>query len=732
MKKISNIARLSIPEMKVAIIFNRDLSGVINVFGMQNKEVYNPRTVKRVTDALESGGHNVGVIDGNMKVIEQLQQFMPKVIEGEQLGMVFNMAYGIQGESRYTHIPSMLEMLGIPYVGSSPAGHAIALDKVITKIILQKHGISTPDFWVFSGPGEDFSPVRYPAIVKPKMESVSFGLRVVHNEKELKEAVEYIISEFQQQALVEQFIRGREFAVGLLGNNPVETFPVLEFDLENDPDAIQTAGHKRKNPMEKICPAAIPENLSDEMRRQSRAAFKALQLRDFARVDIRMDAEDHMYILEINSMASLGMTGSYVHAARVGGYDYGALVNKIFDVAAVRYFASRMSDLAQSSAGRTTPPQTRIRGFLRSRREQIEKLLRDSVNMNTHVRNVEGVNEFGNLVREELVPLGFSQEVIPQVEVGNLLFFTNAPEGDYDILFLGALDNRRKISEHSYFRETDQKLSGTGIWEHKGGIIACIAALQSLRFIRALRKINIGLLFTSDDSLQGKFASEHVKLKARNAAYVIGLHGGDLSGSLVTSRSGSAFYRCHMHLQKTDDSGMVAIAASVFSRLINSWCELSVDDHTLVIAPYRSTLNTNIMQPYAHGEVLLSARYNRPDQFKEVDRRIRKLIPSRKYRGSIHFQIDGGLNRGPFTETEQVLEFWKRVKDLAGRLDIRITREHRWSSADICFVEGERHILDGFGPIGQRDPDGLEYILRHSVLERALLLAMTLKEISGR
>lgn len=132
--------------MKVAIISNQDSSGVINVFGMQNKERYNPRTVKLVVDALEKGGHNVAIIDGNMEVIQNLQDFMPRVIEGERMGMVFNMAYGIQGESRYTHLPAMLEMLGIPYVGSTPAGHALALDKVITKIIMQKNNIPTPNF----------------------------------------------------------------------------------------------------------------------------------------------------------------------------------------------------------------------------------------------------------------------------------------------------------------------------------------------------------------------------------------------------------------------------------------------------------------------------------------------------------------------------------------------------------------------------------------------------------
>jgi len=717
--------------MKVAIIYNKDLSGVINVFGMQNKEVYNPETVRRVADSLEAGGHNVEVIDGNMKVIEQLQHFMPRVIDGEQMGMVFNMAYGIQGESRYTHIPSMLEMLGIPYVGSNPSGHALALDKVITKIILQKNGIPTPDFWVFSSADEEMSEVKFPVIVKPKMESVSFGLRVVHDEVELRDAVDYIISEFEQQALVEQFIRGREFAVGLLGNNPVETLPILEIDLENDPDAIQTEDQKRTTPRDKICPADLPDAMVEEMRTQCIAAFKALQLRDFSRVDIRMDEAGQMYILEINSMASLGPSGSYVHAASVAGYDYKALVNRMLDVAAVRYFSTQLDSQSGETSNKRIPVHIRMRTFLRSRQESLEKLTMKAVNTNTHVRNVEGVNEFGNLVRKELGTLGFSHEVIPQVEVGNLLFFTNSFDGAYDILLLGSLDNRQKLAEQEYGQVLDQRITGSGVWEHKGGIIAVLAALQSLRFVRMLRKMKVAILLTTDDSLQGKFAREIVRTKSANAKYVIGLHGGDISGSLITSRSGSAFYRLNMHLKKTGDSGMVALAAGVFSKLISAWSDLSQGEEGLVIAPYKSSLSTNIMQPYAHGEVQLSVRYNRKEQFQEVDRKLKKLIPKRKYTEQIQFQIDGGLNRDPMVETEQVKELYKRVKALSNSLDVRITKEHRWSSSDICFAVPGLPVLDGFGPIGQKIHGQSEYILRHSLLERALLIAMTLKELSG-
>ena len=519
--------------MKVAIIYNKNMSNVINRFGMQNKEIYNPKTIKKVSKALEIGGHNVEAIDGDMHVIERIQNFMPKILEGERMGIVFNMAYGIQGESRYTHIPSMLEMLGIPYVGSSPSGHALALDKVITKIILQKYNIPTPYFWVFSDSFDDLETVQFPAIVKPKMEAVSHGLSVVHNCDQLKEAIDNIVKEFHQPALVEQFIRGREFAIGLLGNNPIESFPVLEIDLEDNPDAIQTLENKSFNPRLKICPADLPDTKSKEMIRMSIEAFKALQLRDFARVDIRMDENGNIFILEINSMASLGETSSYPYAALKAGYDFKSLVNKILDVAALRYFTSTELPVDDIKNYRKVPLNVRIRGFLRNHQNNIEDLLKKMVNINTYVRNVEEVNSLASLVRKDLSTLGFHYQVFSQVEVGNVQFFTNSDNEKYDILLLGSLDNATKLSEHEYYHESEQKLYGTGIWENKGGLTVMIAALQSLRFVKLLKKIRIGILLTSDDSLQGKFAKNVVKRISSDAKYVLGLHGAFLNGGLA-------------------------------------------------------------------------------------------------------------------------------------------------------------------------------------------------------
>jgi D-alanine-D-alanine ligase len=716
--------------MKVAIIYNKEASKVINIFGMQNKEIYNPDTVKRVAKSLEEGGHNVATIDGDMHVIERIQDFMPRVVEGEKMGMVFNMAYGIQGESRYTHIPSMLEMLGIPYVGSSPSGHALALDKVITKIILQKHDIPTPDFWVFSDIKEDYSKVRFPVIVKPKMESVSFGLRIVTNISELKEAVQYIVSEFQQQALVEQFIPGREFALGLLGNNPVEAFPVLEIDLEGDPNAIQTLENKQSTPRNKICPAQIQDKVVSEITKYSIEAFKALQLRDFARVDFRMDKNGTIYVLEINSMASLGHTGSYPKAASVAGYDYKALVNKMLDVAALRYFTSTEVPIDDLKPFIRASLHVRIRGFLRGRQSNLEEHLKQLVNMNTFVRNVEGVNSISNLLKKQLSLLGFSHQSFPQVEIGNMHYFTNTNDDETEVLLLANIDNNTKLANHEYYHESEQKLYGTGIWENKGGLLIMLAAMQALRFTKTLRKIKIGILLTTDETLQGRTAKSIIQRLSHIATYVIGLHGAFLNGGLVTSRSGAAVYRCEMNLQKTEDESLVAEASRQFNGLVKNWVDLSDPANGLVIAPHKLEFNSNITEPFAHGEVDLSVRFNDMTQMKETDAKIKKYLP-RKKKSNIVFQFEGGIRRPSMIRTEKVDELWKIIKNVAGKLDINLREEHRWSSADICHIDENKFMIDGLGPVGMKPSNGSEYILRHSILERAALLSMTLINISN-
>lgn len=715
--------------MKVAIIYNKDLGGVINTFGMQNKEVYDPGTVQRVADALEKGGHNVSVFDGNMHLIDRLHDFMPKVMKGERMGMVFNMAYGIQGESRYTHIPSMLEMLGIPYVGSSPSGHALALDKVITKIIMQKHDIPTPDFWVFSSAKDDMSTVKFPVIVKPKMESVSFGLRVVYNTEDLREAVNFIINEFSQQALVEQFIRGREFAVGVLGNNPLEVFPVLEIDLENNPDAIQTADDKKSKPRNKICPAEIPGELAREMQELSKQAFQTLQLRDFARVDIRLDENNNIHLLEVNSMASLGLSGSYVKAASVLDYNFDQLVLKMLDVAAVRYFSDTF--LPSETTTKKIPASgypARIRGFLRSRREQNLNLLSQIVDINTYVRNVDGVNKVGMIMQKQLNNLGFTAEVMSQVELGNSYFFKNTQDKELDVLLLGNIDNSIRSVSHEYFEMNDQRITGTAIWESKGGLIVMLQALQALRFLRQLRRRKVGILLISDNSIYNPMSRKKIREVSANASTVIGLHGGSLQGSLVTSRPGGAVYRCEMTMKKNLDAQYLSKSVTFFTKAITRLTEMSDTSTGVLVIPSSVQMQTNINQVYLGATAKISLRYDEPDFKGKFEKQMKNAF-ALKYRKYLSVSFDGGGTRPPMQQNEYTEDFWKKIKQLADELDIRLTKEHRWSSGVTGLVEHSRPVIDGFGPVGTDEHGKSEYILSHSLQERAVLLAMTILKI---
>lgn len=714
--------------MKVAIIYNKDVEGVINTFGMQNKEFYNEKTVHKVANSLEKAGHNVAILDGNKQIIDRLENFMPRVLEGEQMGMVFNMAYGIQGESRYTHIPSLLEMLGVPYVGSSPSGHALALDKVLTKIIWKNHQLPTPDFWVFNSAQEDMSNVVFPVIVKPKMESVSFGLRVVNTIPELREAVNFIINEYEQQALVEQFIRGREFAVGILGNSDAEIFPVLEIDLEGNPDAIQTVSDKKSAPKRKICPANLPEPLAKKMQEISMQAFKALNLRDFSRVDIRLDANNNIYLLEINSMASLGETGSYPTAARVAGYNFERLVNKMLDVASVRYFANSLSPQALPKNGKSDLSQaTRMRTFIKSRQDQTERFLQQLTDTNTHVRNVEGVNNCAMLISRELGHLGFTHEIYAQQEVGNLMFLKNTMDENLDTLILLPLDNATKLANQEYFNYQDQYIEGSGIWTHKGGAAILLGALQALRFNRCLKKRKIGILLITDTTIDGKYSRKLIQQKSQLAENVLGLSGSSKTGGIILSRSGAARYHLELKLINKASAAEVSKTALQFHKTISAFCDIAKKDEETVIAPYDVEFKSNIFKKQAYGSAHLSVRFNSRAHLEEVEEKMQRLVKQLKKNKGFRVHFEGGLKRPAMPISAQTENTYNHLRTITHPLAIRISKEHRWSASDICHVPASITKLDGLGPVGEVMPSDKEHISRHSLIERALLLAMLLQ-----
>lgn len=330
--------------MKIAVVRNRSYDGVFSRLGQPCPERYGRRSVQTVLNALRAGGHTVEVFEGDINLLTNLNGFIPPdAVTGKPAGMVFNMAYGIQGDARYTHVPAMLEMAGMPYTGPGPQSHAMCLDKVVTKLLLEQNGIPTPRYRVLADPKEPVKGLRYPLIVKPRHESTSLGIRIVDNRRELESAVDAVLTEYRQDALVEEYIDGREVAIGLLGNNPPEILPVVEIAFDDRDIKIMTKPdkfHRSGTEPRKICPAPMSAGLADSLRRMAVTGFDACKCRDYARLDIRLDRDGNPYVLEINSMATLGQKGGFVLAARKAGYTFKQLIWQIVDHAHERYFGT--------------------------------------------------------------------------------------------------------------------------------------------------------------------------------------------------------------------------------------------------------------------------------------------------------------------------------------------------------------------------------------------------------
>jgi D-alanine-D-alanine ligase len=720
--------------MKVSVIYNKkefDESDVISRFGLINKEAYNPETVEKVAAALEKGGHNVRIIEGNKNVIETLQEFMPQVVAGRVPGMVFNMAYGIQGRSRYTHIPALLEMMGIPYVGSGPAGHAVALDKVMSKMIFQKNNLPTPEYRVVSTREDDFLDVDFfPVIVKPRNEAVSMGMVVAYDTKTLKDAVLDMLEE-GRQVFIEQFIPGREFAVGVLGNDSyMETLPIVEIDLQGDPNAIQSHDDKTLTPRGKICPANIDDKLAEQLRHFTKASFNALGLHDFARVDFRVSESGEIYILEINSMASLGPTGSYVFAAKTAGYNYTTLVNRMLEVAAMRYFGPEFQNDKPQEQKENGPAKkqnlnTRIRSFIRSQMPTFVDFLKHSSEINTNVFNSDGVNSYGKLLTERLGNLGFTCQAFPQTEVGNFLYFKNHFHEVNDILLVIHLDSALDYTSYSAFNIDKGRIKGSGAAGQKGGITLMAAALHSLKFTKVLSKIKIGIFAATDETIGGRFSKKILREISANSKIAAGMNTTGKNGAIIKSAPGEMHYIAEYNsTEKTQGNENELV--EILTKKVAALLKLSNTGNGTAI--YISEIKSNSYSDSRtdHAMLKIAANYRLPSEKEELDKKIRETA-TRNIRGKINSSIRRQMSRDPLFREQKNGTLFEMVKKMADELEVIISEGKSTRSSNICNTE-DIPALDGFGPIGGDFGTGNEFILRDSIMDRAVLLAKLIYE----
>jgi len=257
------------------------------------------------------------------------------------------MAEGFKGRSRESHVPAALEMLGIPYTGSDPLSLAVSLHKPTAKKVLLYHGVPTPAFRVID-PGDSLSELNLglPLFVKPAHEGSSMGISPtskVTGELDLVKQVELIHRTYKQSALVEEFVGGREFTVGILGNEDPFYLPIMEINYADCPHfhgEVYTRQFKAEWSDLRFytCPASIPPELESRLRSVSLAAYRALECKDVGRVDVRLGPKGLPYVLEVNPLPGLSPGFSDLpRMAEAGGIPFEDLVNHIMHLALDRY-----------------------------------------------------------------------------------------------------------------------------------------------------------------------------------------------------------------------------------------------------------------------------------------------------------------------------------------------------------------------------------------------------------
>lgn len=312
------------------------------------------QTIEAIAAALESDGHNVFFIEANSSLPQALMQIRPHIC--------FNIAEGTRGDGREAQVPALCELLGIPYTASQVVANAISLNKTMTKRIWQQQGLPTAPYYEFNTLEEvahgDF---RFPLFAKPSREGTGMGINsnsIINNYDQLIDRVDWLLSNYRQPVLVEEFLPGREFTVGFIGNrgNPTfrkrpelydndgyHWFPVLEIDtLSSVSPTIY--GHDAKEldigstgAPNYLCPADIPESLHARLIDLTRRAAEALEVRDVSRVDFRLGADGEPYLLEINTLPGLNPSLSDLCImAAAEGMAHQILITEILYLAAER------------------------------------------------------------------------------------------------------------------------------------------------------------------------------------------------------------------------------------------------------------------------------------------------------------------------------------------------------------------------------------------------------------
>ncbi|MDE5415088.1 M20/M25/M40 family metallo-hydrolase [Alkalihalobacterium chitinilyticum] len=712
--------------MKIAIVYNRESQAVINLFGKQNREKYGLETIRNIKEALVAGGHQVKTFEGDKNIIAKLEEFMPSVVSGERPGLVFNLSYGIQGKGRYMHIPGILEMLGIPYVGSGPETHALALDKVVTKMILIQRGLPTPKFTVMEKPDSPIMDnLKYPLIVKPKDEAVSFGLKVVHNEEELRAGVQLIYETFQAPTLVEEYIEGREVNVGLLGNNPVEALLPVEL-VFGEGEQIYTYEDKKNKSgrtVQKVCPAPLSEEQTKEIQQLAIDTFNALGCYDSARVDFRIDKDGKPYILEVNSMASLGADGSFVYAAETMGLSYADLMNKLIDITNERYFGPYFVD-NNIEEGKD---QLELISTITQKRDKIEADLKRWTNISSWTEDPVGLSTIRRRLEERLKALDL--QPVEEHTNGRSAWTWETKEGFEDgTLLVIPIDIPGERTGFPIPYRTEQEwIYGEGVASSRGGLVTILTALEALDAQGLLSEKKVGVYFYSDEGRGMRYSNSTLRKAAQKSKQVIVLQPGFTNGKIADQRRGSKHYsiivegdpmRIGKQTNETDVLSDFIQKAEKLKKFSSRNKKL-----TVAVQDVRSQRYSVLLPHRVHATVVVT--YVDEKLAEDVEKQIRETFTSKS--SAMRAYVETLVERPPLLRKHNN-PMITHLQELSSKWNLPFGMESSLLATAAGEIPTNIPVVCGFAPASKNLYTPTEAIHRSELIQRSLLLGLFLLE----
>jgi len=324
--------------LRVLVLMHESLVPPDTLKGYSEREIDEFKTEYDVVGFLRKSGHEVralGLGDNLTDLRTAIMEWKPDV--------AFNLLEEFQGIVSYDqHVVAFLELMRQPYTGCNPRGLMISRDKALSKQILAYHRIPTPRFAVLRR-GQRYrvpSKLKFPLFVKSVSEDASLGISqasVVHDVDHLRDRIQFIHDQTRSDALVEEYIEGRELYVGVMGNERLKSYPVWELDFGTLPELAGIATRKvkwdrayqKKHGIRTAAAQSLPDGMEGYLDKLSKRIYRALSLSGYARIDFRMRPDGSVFVLEANANPNLSHAEDFAQSVKATGMDYGELLGRI-------------------------------------------------------------------------------------------------------------------------------------------------------------------------------------------------------------------------------------------------------------------------------------------------------------------------------------------------------------------------------------------------------------------